>query len=389
MAKRREDDALCPSRAWVWTADAERRWLRAFRLLLTPGGPAQDARRQEVRDEGDRGSVGTGLDGGTGGAQVNCAAPHRPARPRRRGAHSQPRPAGAPLRLPGLAAGGIRAGRRRGRLPRPAAARRPQDALPVPIRGAVAEVRADGRCRPAMQRAAGGAPGRVPRALAPPALWLPGRPVRAARPGQPDHRRGVRVGRPPDLRVVRRGRAAPPGDHPVAVSRRDADAAGARAVGAVERRGNLHNRAYQGVAYGNRPERVPSRRRIPRSGRLATRPGGQSTRARPADTGIAVPIPAIITPEVLATQERLARHQAWALCRIREEASCAAWPAAAAAAGRRACAITGATPTTAARRARPCRGQTLPNAAPDAAVWAELCPVLSDPAVLAEAMRRA
>jgi hypothetical protein len=41
MARRRKGDALCPSRAWVWTADAERRWLRAFRLLLTPDEPAQ------------------------------------------------------------------------------------------------------------------------------------------------------------------------------------------------------------------------------------------------------------------------------------------------------------------------------------------------------------
>ncbi len=29
---------LRPSHSWVWTADAERRWLRAFRLLLVPEG---------------------------------------------------------------------------------------------------------------------------------------------------------------------------------------------------------------------------------------------------------------------------------------------------------------------------------------------------------------
>ena len=67
MARRREERALCPSRSWVWTADAERRWLRAFRLLLTPDEPAQGARRQEGEAGHDRGGVRTGLDGAAGG----------------------------------------------------------------------------------------------------------------------------------------------------------------------------------------------------------------------------------------------------------------------------------------------------------------------------------
>ncbi len=56
MARRRKDDALCPSRSSVWTADAERRWSRAFRLLLSPEESAQDTRQQEVRDGEDSGS---------------------------------------------------------------------------------------------------------------------------------------------------------------------------------------------------------------------------------------------------------------------------------------------------------------------------------------------
>ena len=40
MGRRCKGDALRLDRSWVWTADAERRWLRAFRLLLTPDAAA-------------------------------------------------------------------------------------------------------------------------------------------------------------------------------------------------------------------------------------------------------------------------------------------------------------------------------------------------------------
>jgi hypothetical protein len=38
MPRRPEQCELHPSRSWIWAADAERRWLRAFRLLLDAEG---------------------------------------------------------------------------------------------------------------------------------------------------------------------------------------------------------------------------------------------------------------------------------------------------------------------------------------------------------------
>ena len=69
MPRRRKDGALRLSRSWVWMAEAERRWLRAFRLLLDPPVTESDGgRRQEQGDGQDRGRVCTGLDGTAGGA---------------------------------------------------------------------------------------------------------------------------------------------------------------------------------------------------------------------------------------------------------------------------------------------------------------------------------
>ncbi len=76
--------------------------------------------------------------------------------------------------------------------------------------------------------------------------------------------------------------------------------------------GILRNTSYRGVAYGNRERRVPARRRYPLSGRAARPRGGVSSRARPADTWIAVAVPALVTPELFtAAQERLGRNRAW------------------------------------------------------------------------------
>ena len=68
MSRRSIGADLRPTRSWAWTADAERRWLRAFRLLLTPEGqePA-DCREQEDEHGEDRGRLRAGLDGAAGG----------------------------------------------------------------------------------------------------------------------------------------------------------------------------------------------------------------------------------------------------------------------------------------------------------------------------------
>ena len=67
MARRCKDSTLCPERSWVWTADAERRWVRAFRLLLTPEVAEPGARGQEVGHGEDRGGLRARIDGATGG----------------------------------------------------------------------------------------------------------------------------------------------------------------------------------------------------------------------------------------------------------------------------------------------------------------------------------
>ncbi len=163
--------------------------------------------------------------------------------------------------------------------------------------------------------------------------------------------------------------------------------------------GILRNTSYRGVAYGNREQHVPARRRYPLSGRVARPSGGVSARARPADAWIAVPVPALVTPELFAAaQERLARNRAWSprntqgeyllrrlvSCRRCGRAECVSNN------GRYAyyrC-LPRAGDSAGEHHAR-CQEQSVPTAALDAVVWADLCQVLSDPVVLAEAVRRA
>lgn len=80
MGRRGEGDTLRLGRAWVWTADAERRWLRAFRLLATPEPGEPGDRRQEVDDGDDRGGLRAGLDGAAGGEPDDRAARRGAAR---------------------------------------------------------------------------------------------------------------------------------------------------------------------------------------------------------------------------------------------------------------------------------------------------------------------
>ncbi len=163
--------------------------------------------------------------------------------------------------------------------------------------------------------------------------------------------------------------------------------------------GILRNTSYRGVAYGNREQRVSARRRYPLSGRVARASGVVSARARPADVWIAVPVPALVTPELFAAaQERLERNRAWSprntqgeyllrrlvSCRRCGRAECVSNN------GRYAyyrCLSRAGGPTD-EHQAR-CQEQSVPTGALDAVVWADLCQVLSDPAVLDEAVRRA
>jgi site-specific DNA recombinase len=163
--------------------------------------------------------------------------------------------------------------------------------------------------------------------------------------------------------------------------------------------GILRNASYHGIAYGNREQRSPAQRRYPLSAREPRRTGGVTARARPAATWIGVPVPALVTPEMFAAaQTRLARNQAWSPRSTRGEyllrrlVSCRRCGAAACVSsnGRYAyyrCTTQVATGDAGAPTR--CQAHAIPTADLDAAVWSDLQRLLVDPAILAEAARRA
>ena len=161
----------------------------------------------------------------------------------------------------------------------------------------------------------------------------------------------------------------------------------------------LTNPSYQGMAYGNQKQMVPAKRRYPLIGREPKGEGGESCHLRPMEEWIGVPVPAIVTSEVFeAAQARLARNQQWATRRTEGEyllrclISC----------GR--CGLAyhvynngryayyrckGVNTLVMRGRAEPCGARQPPTDRLDALVWEDLCQVLTDPAVLDEAVRRA
>lgn len=121
--------------------------------------------------------------------------------------------------------------------------------------------------------------------------------------------------------------------------------------------------------------------------------------ARPAEEWIGVPVPAIVSPESYAqAQARLGRNRTWAMRNTRRDyllrclVSCArcglahhVWTNGRYAYYR----CRGA--DTLLNRLRPesCGARQVPAAELDALVWADVCQVLSEPATLEEALRRA
>ncbi len=72
----------------------------------------------------------------------------------------------------------------------------------------------------------------------------------------------------------------------------------------------LTNAAYQGTAYGNQQQTVPARRSSPLIGRSRKGAGGASSRWRPPEDWIGVPVPASVSAERFAeAPARLAQHQ--------------------------------------------------------------------------------
>jgi site-specific DNA recombinase len=161
----------------------------------------------------------------------------------------------------------------------------------------------------------------------------------------------------------------------------------------------LTNATYQGMAYGNQKQMVPAKRRHPLIGRAPKGTGGESYRLRPQDEWIGVPVPALITPERFAqAQARLARNQQWATRNTRSQyllrrlLSCrrcglalSVWNNARYAYYR----CKGVDVLAMRGRRDPCTARQLPTAQLDALVWADLCQVLGEPAVLEDAVRRA
>ena len=161
----------------------------------------------------------------------------------------------------------------------------------------------------------------------------------------------------------------------------------------------LRNATYRGTAYGNQRQMVAARRRHPLIGREPRTGGGESCRLRPKEDWIAVPVPPIISEERFdLAQQRLDRNRQWATRNTRGEyllrrlLSC------------RRCGLAhnvwtnsryayyrckGLDTLVMRGRREPCRARQIPTERLDAAVWEDVCRLLSDPAVLEDALRRA
>jgi site-specific DNA recombinase len=161
----------------------------------------------------------------------------------------------------------------------------------------------------------------------------------------------------------------------------------------------LANHAYQGTAYGNQKQMVPARRRHPLIGREPKTAGGESCRLRPPAEWIGVPVPPVVSAERFAqAQARLARNRQWATRNTRGQyllrrlLSCrrcglahSVWTN-----GRYAYYRCKGMDVLAMRgRRESCHARQLATERLDALVWADLCALLTDPAVLQDALRRA
>jgi site-specific DNA recombinase len=175
-------------------------------------------------------------------------------------------------------------------------------------------------------------------------------------------------------------------------------ARGAAIWNATSVRKILRNHAYTGTAYGNQCQTVPARRRHPLVGRAPKTGGGESYRQRPPEEWIAIPVPAIVTSEAFtAAQARLARNQAWSPRKTKGEyllrrlVSCRRCGLAHRVQNKRGYVYYQCSgKDTKVMRGRPngCAARNIRVERLDAAVWADLCALLRDPAVLDEALRR-
>jgi site-specific DNA recombinase len=160
----------------------------------------------------------------------------------------------------------------------------------------------------------------------------------------------------------------------------------------------LINPTYRGMAYANQKQTVPAKRRHPLIGREPRGQGGESYRLRPEHEWIGVPVPALIEADRFAqAQQRLQRNQQWATRNtrgaylLRRLLSCRwcglamnVWNN-----GRYAYYRCRGMDVLANRgRREPCHARQIPTARIDELVWKDVCQVLSEPAVLQDAVER-
>ena len=160
----------------------------------------------------------------------------------------------------------------------------------------------------------------------------------------------------------------------------------------------LMNATYRGVAYGNQKQMVPAKRRHPLLGREPRGEGGESCRLRPVEEWIGVPVPSLIDDaRFTLAQARLQRNQQWATRNTRGEyllrrlLSCR-WCGLAMSVwnnGRYAYYRCKGMDVLAMRgRREPCHARQIPTSRIDALVWDDLRQLLSEPAVLTDAVQR-
>jgi site-specific DNA recombinase len=159
------------------------------------------------------------------------------------------------------------------------------------------------------------------------------------------------------------------------------------------------NHAYRGTAYGNRQQSVPARRRHPLGLREPKGPGGATHRLRPPEEWIGVPVPALVSEERFAlAQARLAlnrqraRRNTRAAYLVRGLLSCGRCGLAHTVQNNGRYAYyrcTGLDTQASRRRGGPCHVRQVPTARLDAVIWDDVCRLLAEPAVLADALQRA
>jgi site-specific DNA recombinase len=160
----------------------------------------------------------------------------------------------------------------------------------------------------------------------------------------------------------------------------------------------LTNHAYRGIAYGNQQETVPAKRRRPLLKPASVDGTGTSSRRRPPAEWIGVAVPPLIDADLFErAQEQLARNRdrsprntrgEYLLRRLVSCRRCSLahriWTN-----GRSAfytCPGTSGDPLRG--QAEACRASRIATHRLDAAVWDDLCQVLTDPTLLVESLRR-